>query len=81
MRRTDWMWRNWTLQHGRTATIQQWAVASEWTRDTGGDKDANGAPVRVTTGIFAEMFAGTFFGSACVNFTPRVDLLGTMRVG
>jgi len=37
-------------------TIQKWAASSEWTRDTGGERDATGAPVRVTTGIFLELF-------------------------
>jgi hypothetical protein len=37
-------------------TIQEWAITSEWTRDTGGERDASGAPLRVTTGIFAELF-------------------------
>jgi hypothetical protein len=38
------------------SSVSDWARQSEWSIDTGGEKDARGAPVRATGGVWADMF-------------------------
>ena len=38
------------MQASPSATIGDWAKASDWARDTGGERDADGAPVRALDG-------------------------------
>eukprot|EP01043_Picozoa_sp_COSAG02_P060154 COSAG02_NODE_7802_length_2840_cov_1.562568_1_plen_636_part_00 len=38
------------------SSVSDWARQSDWSIDTGGEKDARGAPVRATGGVWADMF-------------------------
>lgn len=38
------------------SSVSDWARQSDWSIDTGGERDARGAPVRATGGVWAEMF-------------------------
>jgi hypothetical protein len=38
------------------SSVSDWARQSDWSFDTGGERDARGAPVRATGGVWAEMF-------------------------
>ena len=40
----------------KLSSVSDWARQSDWSIDTGGERDARGAPVRATGGVWAEMF-------------------------
>ena len=40
------------------AGLGDWAKVSDWARDTGGERDANGAPIRALDGIWAQLWEG-----------------------
>ena len=39
-----------------TATLGAWATASEWAKDTGGERDASGAPIRALDGVWSRLW-------------------------
>lgn len=39
-----------------SGTLTEWAINSVWSRDTGGERDENGAPIRALDGIWKALF-------------------------
>ena len=44
------------LRQRPEGTVSEWAAVSEWSADTGGPKDAHGAPLRAVQGEWGAMF-------------------------